>query len=519
MANVGSLTVTLTALTGRFSKGMRKAAGEVGAFATSVGAASAKLATMSTAAAAVAGGAIALLTHRQAEMIDNTAKVADRLGESTEALLGMRHAADLAGVGAEEFDKAMEKLSKNLGNPTQDVGEALEKVGLSAAGLLRMSPAQRFSAIADGINKLGSQSEKAAVATALFGKTGANLLNTLDLGSKGLAEAAAEATKLGMAFSRVDAAQVEAANDAITKLHGAFDAVFTKLAIQFAPFITDLTDKLIGLGTNGTSVADSIANGAIDMVRSMLRVVDVVELADSAFEGLKGTALSVAGAWSKLQYIVSKSVGDAVNFHAKLATGGMSGDLIDTSGLDALLDTAAERDAKAVEAFAKSREKLAAAIEGGRSSSARAAFDAIRAGAASKAAQAVKDQAASRATAHAAEVKAAREGFAAMMKKLSTGAGGFGSNLLTAGNGARLVDDVMGKIAGFFRSLPERAVKAGYMPTMDLHTSARGTFSGETAGRQSSVLNIQTKQLEISRQQLEQLAAIRGSLAGGIAIP
>jgi hypothetical protein len=515
MANVGSLTVSLTALTGRFSKGMRKAGREVQSLAASVGAMSAKLASMSTAAATVAAGAVAYLTHRQAEMIDSTAKVADRLGETTEALIGMRHAANLAGVGTEEFDKAQEKLSKNLGNPSKDVAEALDKIGLSATSLLRMSPAQRFSAIADGINKLGSQSEKAAVATSLFGKTGANLLNTFDLGSAGLAAAATEANKLGMAFSRVDAAQVEEANDQVTKLHGAFDSVFQKLAIRFAPFITELTDKLISLGADGTSVADAIADGAINMARSMLRVVDVVDLAKGAFYALGATMMKVQGLWDLESANVTQNVADLVNF---FAPGTISEDIIQGE-MQERMDKIAERDRMAVLAFAESRKNLADAINGERSGAARAGFDSIIAAANARAQKTVSSQAADRTAASANERKKAGEALAAGFTSFLSKSKKLGQDILTGASGSVVVDEFMGKIAGFFRSLPERALKAGFMPTMDLQTTTRGTFSGETAGRQTSVMSVQTKQLETQRQMLDQLAAMRGSLAGGIALP
>jgi hypothetical protein len=512
MANVGSLTVSLTALTGRFSSGMKSAVKDVVGFGKSV---KEMVHTLGDARNAVKGiGEAFDRLKAPMENIDKTAKVADRLGATTEELIGMRHAANLAGVGADELDKALEKLSKNLGDPSKEVADALDKIGLSSIALLNMSPGERFAKIADGINKLGTQGEKAAVATALFGKTGADLLNTLELGSAGLRDATEETKKLGTAFSRIDAAQVEEANDSVTKLHSAFDGLLQKLSFKVAPFITELANDFIGLGTDGTSVADSIADGAVGIARSLLRVVDIVDLLRSAFFALGGVGLKVQSFWESWGATVKKNVADWVN----VLSPGTIDDATLQDEMKTLMDHIAEVDANAIKAFAESRKSLADAISGARSGDARAGFDRIINASRARAVKTVTDQSNARTQASvAARVKTGEDlarGFTSFLKS----AGKFGQQVLDTGNGSALVADAMKSVSAFFSSLPERAVRAGYMP-VDYQTTVRGTYSGETATRQTSTMTVQTKQLELSRQMLDQLQGIRASVAGGIALP
>lgn len=514
MANVGKLNVSLTAMTGRFGKGMKNARRYVSDFAGEVVRASARLTALSAGAATVAATAIGYLTHKQMEAIDTTAKVADRLGATTEELLGMRHAANLAGVGMEEFDKSQEKLSKNLGSPTEDVADALRKIGLSAGELLSMSPAARFGAIADGINTLGTQAEKAAVAQALFGRTGAQLLNTMDGGSQSIRAYTDEVKKLGFAYSRIDAAKVEEANDAFTKLGLLVDGVFSKIAVEAAPFITELANQFLELGSHGRSAADIIGEGIVNTTRDTLRLVDVVDLLAGAFQGVVGVFKSVAAKWKGMQaniHDIAVNIGEAIGAIDPATAEDGRREIREMHGQANLMRN------EAVEAFANMRNSIAASIGGDRSNKAKASFDRIRQGATDRANKAVGQLRSERAATTLANGKnAALQISDAVFRAFSKG-----NATVAADKSKAFIAETIGSIAGFFRSLPERAIAAGVQlrPVIDPQTSVRGSFSGETAGRMSGSLTIQTKQLEEQRKMSGALEVIAGQLSFGVAIP
>src|SRR3982751_1593773 len=107
--SIATLNVKLTASIGAFASSMASAAKPVASFASNVASASAKLSGWVSAISGLVGaGSIALLVHQSMEAIDANAKLADRLGITTESLTGLQHAANLAGVDAESLTGAME---------------------------------------------------------------------------------------------------------------------------------------------------------------------------------------------------------------------------------------------------------------------------------------------------------------------------------------------------------------------------------------------------------------------------
>ena len=69
----------------------------------------------------------------------------------------------------------------------------------------------------------------------VFGKSGQGLLPLLSSGAAGLGAMQAEAAALGLSFSRLDAAKVEEANDAISRVKAVFVGLARSAVISLAP--------------------------------------------------------------------------------------------------------------------------------------------------------------------------------------------------------------------------------------------------------------------------------------------
>lgn len=227
----------------------------------------------------------------QLDAIDGTAKLSDRLNISTESILGLRHAADLSGVSFEQFDGLLEKMVKTLGNAAQDefsqTSVLLQAIGLNAQELSAMGPDKAFLAIADGIKGIVNPADRAMVATELFGRAGQKLLNTLTMGSEGILEQAGEVEKLGASFSRVDAAKVEAANDALTRVGRIFEGIAAQLAINLGPFIEAIANRLIQMGSFGRGAGLAIVAGFEGVAKSIAFVADIVDTLFLAFDAVR----------------------------------------------------------------------------------------------------------------------------------------------------------------------------------------------------------------------------------------
>lgn len=253
--SVANLAVSVTAKTSKFRKGMGRARKALKKFRVGIAKTLKRLTKFTALMAAAAAAGAAFLARSQMKTIDSMAKLADRIGTTTEKLAGLHHAAEITGAGAELMSKSLDVMTKRLGEAAGGTGEAkdtIKELGLNLQELIEMDPADAFYRIADAISRLPTQAQKAAAASDLFSRAGLQLVNTLDLGAKGLRKMHVEAVLLGLAFSRIDAAKVEAANDAIQRMRETFIGIGRTIAINIAPYIEFVAKQLqeLGIGAN-----------------------------------------------------------------------------------------------------------------------------------------------------------------------------------------------------------------------------------------------------------------------------
>lgn len=181
--------------------------------------------------------------------IDATAKMADVLGLATDQLTGYQLQAGLAGVNNKELETAFRRLQKNISDATKGLTtaqRAFEDLNLNAEELEKLSPDEQFKRVAEAFSTLDTQAKRARVSQDLFGRSGLKLIKIMEQGRGGIEAARKEAERLGLSFDRVDAAKVEAANDAVTRLKAAFAGLGNTLAIGLAPTIEKIADRMTG---------------------------------------------------------------------------------------------------------------------------------------------------------------------------------------------------------------------------------------------------------------------------------
>lgn len=326
MATIATLNIGMRVGTQQLAKGLDKARGHLATFKSAVmGAGTAFAGLAGALAAGVSIAALTKLTQDAMGAIDATAKLSDRINTTTESLVGLRHAAELSGASASGLDASMEKLAVNIGKAqggAKGVQDAFASVGLSADELANMDSSEAFKLIADGINELPTASQKAEAAMAIFGKQGVSLLNTLAAGSDGISAMQKEAEELGMTYSRIDAAQVEAANDAIDRAKKRFQGLGNQLAIQLAPYIEAAAEKFTEFSTQWLDWGQ-IVETTIDWVVTGLGIVaDVfhtLKLLGQAYFTLQVNLFSmvveaITSIGEGLEYLVNLIPGVEVSF-------------------------------------------------------------------------------------------------------------------------------------------------------------------------------------------------------------
>jgi hypothetical protein len=264
-------------------------------------------AKMGGAAALAAGAAGAAFVKMRMSAIDSLAKTADKLGVTTEALAGFRHAAELSGMSSNQFDKSLQNLGVQVANAAKGTGiavRALDDLGLNAAALAELPLDQQMLEVAKAMEGVESQSEKTRIAYELFGARGVGVLNMMKGGADGMMSMAKEAETLGIAISRVDAAQIEAANDSVTRAKGVFEGFGNQIAVAFSPIVSELAANFYqtALDMNGAgSVGDRVVQA----------LVKGFGFAANAVKGLK---IAVMG----IQYVFAKMAQGATFALSKL---------------------------------------------------------------------------------------------------------------------------------------------------------------------------------------------------------
>ena len=261
-----------------------------------------------TTAAKVFGGAlgvagaglsagISVFTKRAFSSIDTLAKVSEKLGITTEDMAGLNLAAKLTGVETKQLELGLQRMTRRVSEAAIGMGEAqgaLKELRLDAKQLVKLAPDKAFLKIAEKIAMAEGQANKIRLAFKLFDSEGVNLIRTLSLGAKGLEKIQQDARLLGIALSRVDAAKIELANNAILKMQAALEGIANQIAIALAPIITNLANRF-------TEFAKTSRIGSADIVEGFKGI------ALAGAQVLQGFTLLKAG-WLGLQFIIQKGL-------------------------------------------------------------------------------------------------------------------------------------------------------------------------------------------------------------------
>jgi hypothetical protein len=269
MATIGSLVVDLTANSAQFNAGLAKADRTLKSTSARMNRSLATVdrrfqklgrATSSWAkslvslrgAVGVLAGAtgLGLLISKSIDFADTIAKTADAIGVSTDALQQYRFAADIAGVEQEKLDKSLTRFVRNMGelarssSETQTALKDLDPVLLSNlrnANSIEEALRLTFRALAN----TGDQAKKAAIAYAIFGRSGIAMTNIVKDGSTALEEQLQKARDLGIVIDEELLRSAERAKDQFTILATVIKAQATKAVLEHAGEIANLTQKLI----------------------------------------------------------------------------------------------------------------------------------------------------------------------------------------------------------------------------------------------------------------------------------
>jgi len=224
------------------------------------------------------------------DQADALGKLAQRIGTTTEALSALTYAGEFAGVSTEDLTTAFKGLNKALldaRDPASDSAAAFKALGLNVKELQGMDPSAAFEKIAGAFSQFADGAEKAAAAQQIFGKQGQALIPLLNGGAEGIAQARAEAEKLGLIVSTQTAQAMSDLNDNFTRLSKVSEGAFAVIAAQLTPALDTLVGTIFQATQDGNlwnDVLIGIGTAVSDLI------LDVTQLASE-----------IAIAWRELQ--------------------------------------------------------------------------------------------------------------------------------------------------------------------------------------------------------------------------
>lgn len=215
-----------------FSATLEGLSGKVAGLSTMAGHVGSAFAILATGGAAAGG--LGAVVKGAIDAADKLNDLSQQVGISVKALAGYELAANQSGTSLEAIGRGVKGLSQNL----LENGKALSAAGITAKdadGAMRQI-ADLFSQMPDGI-------EKTTLATKLFGKSGMEMIPMLNMGSKGLNDAAEKSEKYAAAMAAL-APQADAFNDSLGELSMSGKMLGLTLANDIMPHLLQISSAM-----------------------------------------------------------------------------------------------------------------------------------------------------------------------------------------------------------------------------------------------------------------------------------
>lgn len=251
---VASLSVSLSARTKAFQKGLRNARKQLKAFSVSVANAAKRVARFTFGTIAAASAAVVFFTKKTLDQVDTLAKTADKLGVNIGQLQAYRFAAKQAGIATTSFDTGIQRLLRRFGEFEIGSGEAkaaLKELGVNAKEFAGLDLDGKIRKLSKAFSRIASPTQKLRLAFKLFDTEGVALVNLLGLGEKGLDKVMKRIRELGGTITRDGARKIEMANNALSELGFALRRIAEQFTVALSPAV-------IAIGTEFATLVGSL---------------------------------------------------------------------------------------------------------------------------------------------------------------------------------------------------------------------------------------------------------------------
>ena len=264
-------------------------------------------------ATAAAAGAAALykLAMSSAETLDRVDKLSQKIGISYESFQEWDYIMSQSGMDIEKMQVGLKTLTAQMDMAAN--GSASAQANFAALGLTwedgngkLKSQEQMMEEAIMALAAMEDQTEKARLATLLFGKSGVEMLPMLNGGIESIEELRAQAHALGLVMDDEAVLAGVLLGDTIDDVKKSFGAAVTMIGIQFMPAVQKAADWLLSfmpvIQTVLQSLFTFIGNGVGFVIDFIVTIKDAItEWAEAngesieAFKNVLGEIITFVG--------------------------------------------------------------------------------------------------------------------------------------------------------------------------------------------------------------------------------
>lgn len=178
---------------------------------------------------------------------DQLNEMAEKTGITVDSLSALTFAANQSDTNIGSLSVGLKFLSQSLIGAGEDTGKAaaaFQALGLNIDDLKNMGAEAAIGKIATSFQGLASENEKTALAMAIFGRSGTDLIPLLNKGEAGIEALKNKAKELGIVMGKDAAEGADALNDRMSQLKAVTDANWQQAFASALPEINKVMDAL-----------------------------------------------------------------------------------------------------------------------------------------------------------------------------------------------------------------------------------------------------------------------------------
>lgn len=226
--------------------------------------------------------------RQTAEYGDHVDKMSQKIGISAESYQKWDYVMQRAGGNVDSLKMGMKTLSKQA----EANSDAFQKLGISQEQVASMSQEELFEATVKGLSNMEQGTERAALASELLGRAGADMGPLLNEGSEAIEEQMKIAETYGMVMPDAAVKASAAFQDSITTMSMTFTGLKNRMMGEFLPAMTQVTDGLAKLFAGDMSGAEEIGNGISEVVNKISEVLPkIMEVGGTILQSLGNAIL------------------------------------------------------------------------------------------------------------------------------------------------------------------------------------------------------------------------------------